>query len=127
MVMIGGLFAGHDESGGNIEEIYQLQHYKWKDGGISPVYKPSLYKEFYGMSSKKANEKYSGGLKSYRSAEGREVRVPYQGSIENTIQNILGGIRSTMTYIGAKQIKHIPKCANFIRVNNQYNNIYERQ
>ena len=106
-VMLGGMLAGHDESGGDMIE----------ENG-------KKYKLFYGMSSKKAMEKHYGKMESYRSSEGRVVRVPYKGPVEDTIKNILGGIRSCMTYIGAKKLKNLPKCTTFIRVNNQLNNIY---
>lgn len=108
-VMLGSMLAGHDESGGELIE---------KDG--------KKYKEFYGMSSQKANEKYSGGLSDYRSSEGREVKILYKGPVENTIREILGGIRSTATYIGARRLKDIPKCTTFVRVNNTHNKIFER-
>ena len=68
--------------------------------------------------------KYSGGVASYRTSEGKTVKIEYRGPIENTILNIKGGVRSCMTYIGAKKIKDIPKCATFIRVNRQLNQIY---
>jgi len=81
--------------------------------------------QFYGMSSDAANTKHFGGLKDYRSSEGREVLVPYRGAVANTIQNILGGIRSTCTYVGANQLKQLTKCTTFVRVNNQFNRTYE--
>tara|TARA_B110000483_G_scaffold207787_1_gene252970 strand:- start:5568 stop:6590 length:1023 start_codon:yes stop_codon:yes gene_type:complete len=107
-VMCGSIFAGHTESGGDviIEE------------GVE-------YKVFYGMSSSNAMNKYSGGVAKYRSAEGKCVKLKHRGPIETTIDNILGGLRSTMTYIGAKKMKHIGKCASFIRVNNQVNSLYK--
>ena len=76
------------------------------------------------MSSANAMNKYHGGVAHYRSAEGKCVKLPYKGNVNETILNILGGIRSTMTYIGAKKIKYIPKSASFIRVNNVVNKIY---
>ena len=82
------------------------------------------YKVFYGMSSSTAMNKYNSGVAKYRSSEGKTVRVGYKGPVENTIQDILGGIRSTCTYIGAHRIKDIPKCCTFMRVNNQVNTIY---
>ena len=66
-----------------------------------------------------------GGLKDYRSSEGREVLVTYRGAVANTIQNILGGIRSTCTYVGASALKQLTKCTTFVRVNNQFNKTYE--
>ena len=106
-VMCGSMFAGHFESGGDLIN----------ENGQD-------YKIFYGMSSRNAMDKYSGGVAKYRSAEGKCVKLKYRGHISNTIDNILGGLRSTMTYIGAKQTKHIAKCTSFIRVNNQVNNVY---
>lgn len=106
-VMCGSMFAGHTESGGELIE----------ENG-------KKYKIFYGMSSSTAMNKYHGGVAHYRSAEGKTVKVPYRGNVEYTIKHILGGIRSSMTYIGAKKIKHIPRSASFIRVNNIVNKIY---
>ena len=104
-IMSGSLFAGHEESAGETIEV---------DG--------KKYKEFYGMSSSNAMEKYHGGVAKYRSAEGKCVRVAYKGNVEDTIQSILGGVRSTMTYIGARYLKDLPKCTTFIRV---YRQVYE--
>lgn len=106
-VMLGSMLAGHDESGGELEEI---------DG--------RLYKIFYGMSSSTAMRKYHGGVAKYRSSEGKTVRIQYKGSVEETIQSILGGVRSTCTYIGANTVKQIPKCTTFMKVNNQVNTIH---
>lgn len=104
-VMLGSMLAGHEESGGELIET---------DG--------KKYKLFYGMSSKTAMDKHSGGVASHRSSEGKSVKMPYKGLVRDTIQNILGGVRSTCTYIGAKNIKDMSKCTTFIRVNNQINN-----
>ena len=107
-VMIGSMLAGHDECPGDIVE---------EDG--------KKYKLFYGMSSETAMNKHHGGVAKYRSSEGKTVKVPYKGSVENTIQDILGGMRSTCTYIGASKLKDISKCATFVRVNNQVNTFYK--
>ena len=80
--------------------------------------------KFYGMSSKAANDKHFGGLKDYRSSEGREVLVPYRGKASDTIQDILGGLRSACTYVGASKLKYLSKCTTFIRVNRQINDIF---
>ena len=110
-VMSGSMFAGHNESGGElIEENTQNGSKK--------------YKIFYGMSSSTAMNKYSGGVAKYRSSEGKTVKIEYRGPVENTILDIQGGIRSCMTYLGAKKIKDIPKCSTFARVNRQLNQIY---
>jgi len=109
-VMCGSLFAGHDESGGELIE----------ENG-------KKYKIFYGMSSDTAMKKHYGGLEDYRSSEGRTVKVLYKGAIENTVKNILGGIRSTCTYIGARKLKDIPKCCTFLKVNRQINDFFISQ
>ena len=108
-VMSGSMFAGHTESGGDLYQDPNTQ---------------KEYKVFYGMSSDTAMNIYSGGVAKYRSSEGKTVKIEYRGPVENTILNIQGGIRSTMTYIGAKKIKDIPKCTTFARVNRQLNTIY---
>jgi GMP reductase len=113
-VMSGSMFAGHTESGGELIEEF--------DDDIRASSK--LYKIFYGMSSTTAMDKYSGGVAKYRSSEGKTVKILYRGPVENTILDIQGGIRSSMTYLGAKKIKDVPKCATFIRVNRQLNQIY---
>jgi len=103
-IMLGGMMAGHDEGGGEVV-----------DGNV----------QFYGMSSDTANTKHFGGLKEYRSSEGRTVKIPYKGAIKDTVQDILGGIRSACTYAGARKLKDLSKCTTFVRVNNQYNKIFE--
>jgi GMP reductase len=108
-VMIGSMLAGHDECPGKLIE---------NDSG-------DKFKLFYGMSSDTAMNKHKGGVAKYRASEGKTVQVPYKGSVENTISDILGGIRSTCTYIGANTIKDISKCSTFVRVNNQVNNFYK--
>jgi GMP reductase len=108
-VMLGGMLAGHDESGGAIVE---------RDG--------KTYKQFYGMSSATAMDKHAGGVAEYRASEGKTVEVPYRGKVENTIQDILGGIRSTCTYVGASKLKELSKRTTFIRVAEQENRIYTK-
>ena len=126
-VMLGGMLAGHNEGGGEVvTKYYQTGEYqKEHDDRYVPVFEERKFVEFYGMSSDKANEKHFGGLKDYRSSEGRDVEVPYRGDINKTVQNILGGLRSACTYIGAVQLKHMSKCATFIRVNDTHNRVYE--
>jgi GMP reductase len=108
-VMLGGMLAGHTECEGQEEEI---------DG--------TKYKTFYGMSSKDAMEKHNGGVAKYRSAEGKTVRVKHRGLVQNTLESILGGLRSACTYIGARRLKDMPKCATFVRVTQQSNEVYGR-
>ncbi len=91
-VMLGGMFAGHDESGGEVLE---------KDG--------KKYRAFYGMSSKSAMDKYAGGVAHYRAAEGKTVLLEDRGPVEGTIQDILGGVRSACTYVGARRLKELTK------------------
>ena len=107
-VMAGSMFSGHDESAGEIIEI-----------------NGEKMKQFYGMSSQLAMEKHYGEMAKYRTSEGKCVNIPYKGNVEKTILNILGGIRSTMTYIGSRKLKHVPKCTTFLRVNNQVNQLYK--
>lgn len=126
-VMLGGMLAGHDEGGGEvIAKFYKTTERDLHDDGThTAVLQEKRFVQFYGMSSDAANTKHFGGLKNYRASEGREVLVPYRGAVENTIQTILGGIRSTCTYVGASTLKQLSKCTTFIRVNNQYNRTYE--
>ena len=135
-VMLGGMLAGHDEGGGEIiKKQYQTNQiinsgFKLGDKYINPngvnlQIEEKLYVKFYGMSSKAANEKHFGGLKEYRSSEGREVLVPYRGEVGTTIQDILGGLRSTCTYAGAIRLKHLSKCTTFVRCTQTHNSTYE--
>jgi len=106
-VMLGGMLAGHDECSGDIVE----------EGG-------EFFKVFYGMSSDTAMKKYAGGVAEYRSSEGKTVRVPYRGPIDETIRDILGGIRSACTYVGAAELKELPLRTTFIRVTQQLNTVF---
>jgi len=80
--------------------------------------------KFYGMSSDDAQIKYYGEKQSHRAAEGKTVYVPYRGCIKDTIQDILGGLRSACTYAGAKNLKVLPKCTTFVKVNRQLNEVF---
>jgi GMP reductase len=108
-VMLGGMLAGHAESGGELVE---------RDG--------ERYKRFYGMSSRSAMAKYSGGVAEYRAAEGKEVLVPYRGEVAATVQEILGGVRSACTYVGARRLKELTKRTTFVRVTQQLNEVFGR-
>lgn len=110
-VMLGGMLAGHDEGGGEV----------WEDFTSRPARK---YIEFYGMSSKTAMEKHHGGVAEYRSSEGRTVQIPYKGPVNHMVLDLLGGIRSACTYVGALTLKQLPKCTTFVRVNRQMNDIF---
>ena len=105
--MLGGMLAGHDEGKGKLIKE-----------------KGKKFIEFYGSSSLIANKKHYGGLSDYRSSEGRIVRVKYRGKIKNTILDILGGIRSSCTYVGAPSLKQLSKCTTFVRVTNQFNKTF---
>ena len=127
-VMLGGMLAGHDEGGGEvITKYYQTgeQWFKQNDETYHPVIENKKFVTFYGMSSKAANDKHFGGLKEYRSSEGREVLVPYRGEVGATIQDILGGLRSACTYAGAIRLKHLSKCTTFVKCTQTHNSIYE--
>ena len=102
-VMLGGMLAGHDECEGEVENDTMT---------------------FYGMSSDDAQLKYYGEKQSHRAAEGKKVQVPYRGSIRDTVQDILGGLRSACTYAGAINLKALPKCTTFVKVNRQLNEVY---
>lgn len=106
-VMLGGMLAGHDESGGELVE----------ENG-------KKYRLFYGMSSDTAMNKYHGGVANYRASEGKTVKVPYRGALENTLTDILGGVRSTCTYVGAASLKELSKRTTFIRVQEQENRFF---
>lgn len=106
-VMLGGMFSGHKESGGELIE---------EDG--------EKFKTFYGMSSETAMKKYAGGVADYRASEGKTVKVPYRGAVEDTVQDILGGVRSACTYVGAKKLKELTKRTTFIRVQEQLNEMF---
>jgi len=116
-VMLGGMFAAHKESGGELVERDEID----PKTGQSQL---KLYKEFYGMSSHKAMKKHHGGMADYRSSEGRETILPYRGSVAYTVQDILGGLRSACTYVGAKSLKELSKRTTFIRVSQQLNTVY---
>ena len=127
----GGMLAGHDQCGGELIE---------RNG--------QKLKEFYGMSSKIAMEKHSGGLADYRASEGKAVAVPYRldmscrwvsirlvclvggkfsvhrGDVADTARDILGGVRSTCTYVGASKLKELSKRTTFIRVTQQENRVF---
>lgn len=107
-VMLGGMLSGHDEGEGEIIS----------EDGTNPRVR------FYGMSSDTAMEKHHGGVADYRSSEGRTVEVPYRGPVKNTVLDLLGGIRSTCTYVGAPSLKQLSKCTTFIKVNRQINDVF---
>ena len=110
-VMLGGMLAGHDECEGEIvrETIDGVETAKMI---------------FYGMSSDTAMRKYAGGVAAYRASEGKTVEVPYRGPVDGTMQEIMGGVRSMMTYIGAPKLKEVPKRTTFVMVGAQLNTVF---
>lgn len=108
-VMLGGMLAGHTESGGELIEI-----------------NGEKFKQFYGMSSTTAMEKHVGGVAEYRASEGKTVQVPFRGDVEVTLKDILGGLRSACTYVGASRLKELTKRTTFIRVAEQENTVYTK-
>lgn len=106
-VMLGGMLAGHTESGGEIIE---------RNG--------EKYKTFYGMSSDVAMQKHTGGIAEYRASEGKSVEIPFRGPVSNTVQDFLGGLRSACTYVGASRLKELTKRTTFIRVQEQHNELF---
>ena len=105
--MLGGMLAGHDECSGDLVE---------RDG--------KQFKSFYGMSSRAAMDKYAGGVAKYRASEGKEVLLPYRGAVDATLLDILGGVRSACTYVGAHKLKELTKRTTFIRVTQQLNEVF---
>lgn len=105
--MLGGMLAGHDESAGELIE---------RDG--------KQFKRFYGMSSRTAMEKYAGGVAEYRAAEGKDVLIDYRGPVADTLQDILGGVRSACTYVGAHKLKELTKRTTFVHVTQQLNEVF---
>ena len=108
-VMLGGMFAAHDESGGELVEV---------DG--------TVMRKFYGMSSAEAMERYAGGVAEYRASEGKSVLLEARGPVDDTVQEILGGLRSACTYVGARKLKDLSRCTTFVRVGQQINEVYGR-
>lgn len=133
-VMIGGLFAGTDEAEGEVitkyfstNNEYTLKGYFLSEYSLEsvPVLETKKFKKFYGMSSTLAQETFGNGKPNYRASEGRVSLVPYVGSVSDVVDEMLGGLRSTMTYLGATKLKDIPKCCTFYKVNHQLNTMFE--
>lgn len=147
-VMLGGMLAGTNESGGKIvlhrkvpKKSVKVEHYNDQE---CYMFQGSIYYDlhslpdnawktvqldqpkmlFYGMSSDTAMEKYSGGVAGYRSSEGRTVLIPYKGSVDSVISDILGGLRSSMSYIGVEDVKNAAYAANFVKTTHQLNTVF---
>lgn len=106
-VMLGGMLSGHDQSDQKIVKE-----------------KGKKFVVFYGMSSDTAMQKHKGGVAEYRASEGKTVKVPYRGDVHDTLQGILGGLRSTCTYVGARRLKELSKRTTFIQVSQQLNTVF---
>ena len=106
-IMLGGMLSGHDQSE---QEIVEEEGEK--------------FMRFYGMSSTTAMTKHKGGVAEYRASEGKTVRVPYRGDVSDTLQDILGGVRSACTYVGARRLKELSKRTTFVRVTQQLNTVF---
>lgn len=123
-VMLGSMFAGTDQGGGDIiTKTFKTNELDKSGYHINSIEK---YIVFYGMSSETANNKHFGGLKNYRSSEGRTTLIPYKGDIETVIQDILGGLRSCCTYVGATKLKELSKRTTFIRCSKTHNTVFEK-
>jgi GMP reductase len=107
-VMLGGMLAGHDEGAGEVVERNGVR-----------------YKRFYGMSSRVAMEKYAGGVAEYRASEGREVLVELRGPVSDTVQEILGGVRSACTYVGARKLRELTKRTTFVRITSRSTGLFD--
>jgi GMP reductase len=123
-VMLGGMLAGHNEGGGSFVTASGRPFTPTLASLMEQHEK--VFVEFYGMSSKAAQEKHNGGVAEYRASEGKRVMVPYKGAVEGTIKEILGGLRSACTYVGAKTLKDLSKCTTFIMVDNQRNHVFDK-
>ena len=142
-VMVGSLVAGSDEAEGEIiKKVYKTNEVEviscdrnnenfnpidndydeYDINETEPKYEIKKYKLAYGMSSKYAQDKHWNGMAKYRASEGIVTLKPYSGSVQNTIDEYLGGLRSCMTYISARRLKDIPKCCTFYRANRILNN-----
>jgi GMP reductase len=124
-VMLGGMLAGHTEGGGEMCKRWVKTEYSDELG--KPIRRSEYRVQFYGMSSETAMHKHHGSVADYRSSEGRTVEIPYKGPVEDTVKDILGGLRSTCTYVGASELKHLSKCTTFVRVNKQFNDTYVKR
>ena len=113
-VMLGGMLSGYDECEGNWEYRECYDYEKPTKAALT----------FYGMSSSDAMKKHYGGQATYKAAEGKKTSIPYKGFVEEGINQILGGIRSSCTYVGTEKLKDFSKCCTFVRVNRTHNTVY---
>lgn len=109
-VMLGGMLAGHDECEGEWEVDEEGRR---------------IGLRFFGMSSRDAMDRFNGGVARYRAPEGKSVTVPYRGPVGDTLDEIMGGLRSACTYVGTESLKDFSKCCKFVRVNRTHNKVFE--
>lgn len=121
-VMLGGMLAGHDESEGTVLTRCYLTNELDEAG--KQIVREEKFLEFYGMSSDTAMNKHYGGVAKYRASEGKRVEIPYRGPVEETLMEILGGVRSTCTYVGAQSLKELSKRTTFVMVSQQINEVF---
>lgn len=122
-VMLGGMFAGHDQGGGEVITEYVLNG-KIDIKTNKPFIDEKKYIRFYGMSSETAMKKNFGQMAEYRSSEGKTVRIPYRGDLNDSVKDLLGGLRSTCTYVGAPTLKQLSRSTTFVRVHRQFNQVF---
>lgn len=125
-VMLGGMLAGHDEGGGEVETRYvDTGRRVVQEGQIVPMLQEKKTVSFYGMSSATANKKLYGELLYYRAAEGKEVAVEYKGKLQDTLDDLCGGLRSACTYVNLKDLKLMSFFGKLVKVNNQHNKVFD--
>ena len=127
-VQLGGMMAGTDEGGGEVITKSYLTNERNPSGGAQgTVSESKSFVHFYGNSTTKAQEDF-GGVQNHRTSEGRIVKVPYKGPVRTAVNDILGGLRSGCTYVGAKSLKELSKRTTFVKVNGgrTYNNVFEQ-
>jgi|TARA_R110000744_G_scaffold71948_1_gene144888 GMP reductase len=128
-VMMGGMFAGHKEGGGEIiEKKFKSHQYEVDIDGtlINPIIEKKKFIQFYGMSSDTAMYRHQGTVADYKASEGRTVQIPFKGDVDDTVKDLLGGLRSTCTYVGAHSLKQLSKCTTFVRVTQQFNGVFTK-
>lgn len=104
LIMIGGLLSGTDEAPGEVIERADATGHMRR------------YKRFRGMASKEAQEDFMGLMQEWKTAEGVAIEVPCKGSAKAVLLDLMGGIRSGMTYCGAEVIRDLKRKAQFMEI-----------
>jgi IMP dehydrogenase len=118
-IMLGGMLAGTNETPGEIIEEVDESTFRYEDsksGQRSGVMNVNRYKLFRGMASKEAQDDFMGSMAEWKAAEGVEIRVDAKGPVENVISDLMGGIRSGMTYCGANNLQQIRERAEWVEI-----------